>query len=136
MSKLDDLPSLGSGAPGMGGNRSGFNAASFDDEPVGVGVGGDIDESEGGGFDDFNLEADQFGDSSNKYDNAEKHLQDFYKEENEGFKIENPQGKKQKGPGGFRVSIEGLNNKRNVAEEDLDEESIEEDIQTDREEQI
>ena len=101
LSALDDLPSLGNGAP----NRSGFNAASFDDDPVQM-----PDEDESGGFDDFNLDADQFGDSSNKYENAEKHLQDFYKEETEGFKIENPQGKKQRGPGGFRVSIEGLKN--------------------------
>ena len=44
------------------------------------------DESQDG-FDDFDINEDVVGDSSNKFDDAEKHLQDFYKEENEGYKI-------------------------------------------------
>lgn len=74
MTKLDDLPSLGnkpkSGFGGFGGNdfKAGGGSATFDDES-------------NDGFDDFDLNEDAFGDSSNKFDDAEKHLKDFYKEE-------------------------------------------------------
>lgn len=45
------------------------------------------DDASQDGFDDFDINEDVVGDSSNKFDDAEKHLQDFYKEENEGYKI-------------------------------------------------
>ena len=76
MTKLNDLPSLG-GPPGANrfggfGAGDGFNSgggkATFDDES-------------NDGFDDFDMNEDAFGDSSNKFDDAEKHLKDFYKEE-------------------------------------------------------
>ena len=43
---------------------------------------------------------------------------------------------KNKGRGGFKVAIGGINNKRNDEEDDIEEEEmIEEDIQTDRDDQ-
>ena len=79
MSKLGDLPSLGGPAPGAnrfgGGFAAGGGKATFDDES-------------NDGFDDFDMNEDAFGDSSNKFDDAEKHLKDFYKEEQEGFKMQ------------------------------------------------
>ena len=60
MTKLDDLPSLG----GFGGKAdkkgAGFGAKQEDDD----------------GFDDFDMDEDKFGDSSNKFDDAERFLQD------------------------------------------------------------
>ena len=82
MTKLDDLPSLGGPPgrqPGGGFNRFGGFGVADDDHPV--------DDESNDGFDDFDLNEDAFGDSSNKFDDAERHLKDFYKEENEGFKI-------------------------------------------------
>ena len=106
MSSLNDLPSLG-----------GSKKAAA--PPV---------EEE---FDDFDFGADQIGDSSNKLSDAEKRLQDFYKEESEGFKVQVPTAKTEKNKGrsppraGFKVSIDGVDNKD-------EEEEIEEEIQTDR----
>lgn len=81
MTKLDDLPSLGGPPgrkpPGGFGRFGGFGAD--DAEPV--------DDESNDGFDDFDINEDAFGDSSNKFDDAEKHLKDFYREESEGFKI-------------------------------------------------
>lgn len=57
MTKLDDLPSLGMG---LGGKQAK--------------IGSGFDKDDSGGFDDFDLEEDRFGDSSNKFDDAEKHL--------------------------------------------------------------
>lgn len=125
MAKLDDLPSLG-GAPGgqkkFGRFGGGFNAdggkATFDDES-------------NDGFDDFDLNEDAFGDSSNKFDDAEKHLKEFYQEEKEGFKVssadkkDNSAGKKK---GGFKVNIHGMNRKESLNDDDFEEEIIEEDI--------
>ena len=74
MTNLDDLPSLSnkpkSGFGGFVGNdfKAGGGSATFDDES-------------NDGFDDFDLNEDAFGDSSNKFDDAEKHLKDFYKEQ-------------------------------------------------------
>lgn len=45
------------------------------------------DDESNDGFDEFNMNDDVIGDSSNKLDNAEKYLQDYYREQNEGFKI-------------------------------------------------
>ena len=50
------------------------------------------------GFDDFDFEDDQqqksvLGGSQDKFSKAEQHLQDFYKEEQEGFKVGNHQKK-------------------------------------------
>ena len=85
-------------------------------------------EEDSGGFDDFDFEEDHLGDSSNKFDEAEKQLQDFYKEENEGYKIGAANTKDKKGRAGFKVSIGGLN-KKNEEEDDIEEEEIiEEDI--------
>ena len=47
-------------------------------------------EEDSGGFDDFNFDEDHLGDSSNKFDDAEKHLREFEKEENEGYQISHP----------------------------------------------
>ena len=63
--------------PGGFGRFGGFGAD--DAEPV--------DDESNDGFDDFDINEDAFGDSSNKFDDAEKHLKDFYREESEGFKI-------------------------------------------------
>jgi len=80
LTKLDDLPSLG-GPPqkkGHGRFGGGFIAG---------GGNADFDDESNDGFDDFDINEDAFGDSSNKFNDAEKHLKDFYKEESEGFKI-------------------------------------------------
>lgn len=104
MTKLDDLPSLG-GPPGRGGGfgrfGGGFGAANADP----------VEDESNDGFDDFDINEDHFGDSSNKFDDAERHLKDFYKEESEGFKISS--GKKDaaskanqaKKAAGFKVNI-------------------------------
>ncbi len=44
------------------------------------GFGGDNkdEDEDDGGFNDFDINEDVVGDSSNKFDDAEKHLQDFY----------------------------------------------------------
>ena len=91
-------------------------------------------DEDSGGFDDFDFEEDVIGDSSNKFDDAEKHLRDFEQEQQTGYKFEHPASKgKKQGRAGFQVAIGGINNKR---EDDEDEEEIiEEDIQTDRDEQ-
>ena len=127
MTKLADLPSLG-GPPG--GNRRGFGGfGGFDAadaaEPV--------EDESNDGFDDFDMNEDAFGDSSNKFDNAEKHLNDFYKEENEGFKISSNKagGKskvKQAKKAGFKVNIQGMDRKDSLNDDDFEEEIIEEDI--------
>ena len=44
-------------------------------------------EEESNGFGDFDFDQDHIGDSSNKLDDAEKRLQDFYKEDAEGFRV-------------------------------------------------
>ena len=126
MTKLDDLPSLGGPPgrkpPGGFGRFGGFGAAD-DAEPV--------DDDSNDGFDDLDINEDVFGDSSNKFDDAERHLKDFYKEESEGFKISH--GKKdaaskakQAKKAGFKVNIQGMNN--NDDDDDFEEEIIEEDI--------
>ena len=114
MTNLADLPGLGKPGPAAGPK---------------------FREEDSGGFDDFDFEEDHIGDSSNKFDEAEKQLRDFYKEENEGFKLGSGSlNEKNKRGGGFKVSIGGLN-KRNEDDDDIEEEEIiEEDIQTDREE--
>ena len=72
MAKLDDLPSLG-GPPGAKsggfGRFGGFSVNDADADPM-------VDESNDG-FDDFDMNEDAFGDSSNKFEDAEKHLLDF-----------------------------------------------------------
>ena len=120
------MPSLG--GAGKGGARGGFGRfGGFGDaeDPV--------DEESNDGFDDFDIvNEDAFGDSSNKFDDAEKHLKDFYKEENEGFKISagkkgtkaTSQSKKQD----FKVNIPGANRKESLNDDDFEEEIIEEDI--------
>ena len=111
MSSLNDLPSLGGKRPAP---------------PI---------EEDSNGFDDFDFGNDHIGDSSNKLSDAEKRLQDFYKEENEGFRVQVPTTKNEKPKNrspprsGFKVSIDGVDNK------DEDEE-IEEEIQTDRDDYI
>ena len=129
MTKLDDLPSLG-GPPGSkpaggGFGRFGGFGAADDAEPV--------DDDSNDGFDDFDINEDAFGDSSNKFDDAERHLKDFYKEESEGFKISS--GKKdaaskakQAKKAGFKVNIQGMNRKDSLNDDDFEEEIIEEDI--------
>ena len=127
MTALGDLPSLGGG----GGRFGGFGITPNVE---------DMDEDSNDGFDDFDLNEDAFGDSSNKFDDAEKHLKDFYQEEAEGFKIEANKGSKTKPnaaggkakekKGGFKVNIHGMNH-----DDDFDDDIIEEDIQTDRDEQ-
>lgn len=104
MSALADLPSLG-GPPGLKsrgmGGFGGFGADAA--EPV--------EDESNDGFDDFDMNEDAFGDSSNKFDNAERHLNDFYREENEGFKISSSKdsksknGKAQAKKAGFKVNI-------------------------------
>ena len=88
-------------------------------------------EEDSGGFDDFDFEEDHLGDSSNKFDEAERHLREFQEEESGGYKIEHPitaKEKDKKGRAGFKVSIGGLN-KKNEEEDDIEEEEIiEEDI--------
>ena len=130
MAKLDDLPSLGNplGQRGRPGGFGGFGG--FDDaEQVG-------DDESQDGFDDFDINEDVVGDSSNKFDDAEKHLQDFYKEENEGYKIGGQNDKaKNARKQGFKVNIQGVNRKDSLNDDEFDEEIIEEDIQTDRDEQ-
>ena len=133
MTKLDDLPSLGGPPgrqPGGGFGRFGGFGVADDEQPV--------DDESNDGFDDFDINEDAFGDSSNKFDDAERHLKDFYKEENEGFKISSNKNKadaaskaKQAKKAGFKVNIQGMHNQ----EEDFDDDIIEEDIQTDRDEQ-
>jgi len=95
LTKLDDLPSLGGPAPSRGMNalRGGF------------GKGGDDDSNNG--FDDFDLHEDVIGDSSNKFDNAEKHLKDFYQDEQEGFKMSsnNAANQNKAKKQGFKVNI-------------------------------
>ena len=76
------------------------------------GAGPQFREEDSGGFDDFDFEEDHIGDSSNKFDEAEKQLRDFYKEESEGFKLGSGGQSEQNKRGGFKVSIGGLN-KRN-----------------------
>ena len=133
MSALADLPSLG-GPPGLKsrgmGGFGGFGADAA--EPV--------EDESNDGFDDFDMNEDAFGDSSNKFDNAEKHLNDFYREENEGFKISSSKEKsknkaKQANKAGFKVNIQGMDRQDSLHDDDFDEEIIEEDIQTDRDEQ-
>lgn len=80
MSNLADLPSLGGPAPALGGRGGVFSMGLDAEENL------DDDESNDG-FDEFNMNDDVIGDSSNKLDNAEKYLQDYYREQNEGFKI-------------------------------------------------
>lgn len=103
-------------------------------------------EEDSNGFGDFDFAEDHIGDSSNKLDDAEKRLQEFYKEESEGYRVQaptskpagkptNPTGKPtdkkqtaaqtQKAKAGFNVRIDGMNTKD-------DEDEIEEEIQTDR----
>ena len=73
MTKLDDLPSLG----GLGGNKKrGFGGfGGFGDDDV---ASKPVEDESNDGFDDFDINEDAFGDSSNKFDAAEKHLKDFY----------------------------------------------------------
>ena len=130
MTKLDDLPSLG----GLGAKPRGFGGfGGFDEDAK------PVEEESNNGFDDFDINEDAFGDSSNKFDEAEKHLKDFYKEENEGFKISAQKKKddkaKQARKQGFKVNIGGMNRKDSY-DDDFDEEIIEEDIQTDRDDQM
>jgi|ERR1719469_369037 len=68
MSNLADLPSLGGPAPALGGR---FGNGFGQEKP---------EEDSNDGFDDFNMNEDVIGDSSNKLDNAEKYLQDYYRE--------------------------------------------------------
>ena len=75
MTSLNDLPSLG----GLGGKLRPGNRFG--------GGFGDKEEEDDNGFDDFDFNEDHFGDSSNKFDDAERLVQDQLKEENEGFKI-------------------------------------------------
>jgi hypothetical protein len=125
LTKLDDLPSLG-GPPqkkGHGRFGGGFIAG---------GGNADFDDESNDGFDDFDINEDAFGDSSNKFDDAEKHLKDFYKEESEGFKISSTEKKSDhqagKKKGGFKVNIQGMNRKESLNDDDFEEEVIEEDI--------
>ena len=72
LTKLDDLPSLGGPTGGRArgglGRFGGFDKGE-DASPM--------EEDSDGGFDDFDMNEHAFGDSSNKYDDAEKHLRDF-----------------------------------------------------------
>lgn len=121
LTSLNDLPSLGGKKQAL---------------PV---------EEESNGFGDFDFGEDHIGDSGNKLSDAEKRLQDFYKEESEGFNFQGPTAKAEKKPDkskakaqpdksgkgrpqrrGFKVKIDGV--------EDRDEDEIEEEIQTDRDE--
>ena len=121
MTALGDLPSLGGGGGRFGGFGITPNVEDMDED------------SNNDGFDDFDLNEDAFGDSSNKYDDAEKHLKDFYQEEAEGFKIEANKGGKAKPnaaagkgkekKGGFKVNIHGMTH-----DDDFDDDIIEEDI--------
>ena len=53
-------------------------------------------DEDSGGFDDFDFEEDVIGDSSNKFDDAEKHLRDFEQEQQTGYKFEHPASKGKK----------------------------------------
>lgn len=66
LTKLDDLPSLG----GFGKKQPAPKI-----------------EEDSNGFNDFDFDDDQIGDSSNKLSDAEKKLSEFYKDEKEGFKV-------------------------------------------------
>ena len=94
-------------------------------------------ESSGDGFDDFDFNEDHLGDSSNKFDEAEKLMKDFYKDEQEGFQVPVPNKDKKV----FQVDMKQLNKNRLGGSQanDVDSDSdigddIEEDIQTDRDE--
>jgi hypothetical protein len=66
---LGDLPSLGSG-------------------PV-INNAAKITNNSNSGFDDFGFDDDSEQEKpSSKINDAEKHLQDFYQEENEGFRLQ------------------------------------------------
>lgn len=69
MASLNDLPSLG-----------------------GPSKKAPVDE-DSNGFGDFDFNTDFIGDSNNKLDDAEKRLQDFYKEDKEGFHVQVPTAK-------------------------------------------
>jgi len=72
LTSLNDLPSLGGKKQAL---------------PV---------EEESNGFGDFDFGEDHIGDSGNKLSDAEKRLQDFYKEESEGFNVQVPTAKAEK----------------------------------------
>lgn len=115
MAKLDDLPSLG--VPPKKANHFSSN----------------IEKSGNDEFDDFNFDEDHLGDSSHKFDNAEKLVKDFYKENKEGFKLEDPKKNK------FNVDVKNMKGRLglyggNTFGDEVDDD-IEEDIQTDRDEQ-
>ena len=93
------------------------------------------DDESNDGFDDFDIHEDVIGDSSNKFDDAEKQLKDFYKEENAGFRISsNKKAEESKAKNaanarkGFKVNIHGMNRKESLDEDEFEEEIIEEDI--------
>jgi hypothetical protein len=109
LAKLDDLPSLG------GGMASKIPATQ------------QIVDDDSGGFGDFNFDEDHIGDSSNKFSDAEKHLKDFYKEENEGFKVEVPSASQNPKNRAFNVRIDGVN-AQTFDDDDMEEDIIEEDI--------
>lgn len=74
LTSLNDLPSLGGKKQAL---------------PV---------EEDSNGFGDFDFGEDHIGDSGNKLSDAEKRLQDFYKEESEGFNVQVPTAKAEKKP--------------------------------------
>jgi hypothetical protein len=83
-------------------------------------------------FGDFDFAEDHIGDSSNKLDDAERRLSDFYQEQKNGYRVQVPKGAKETKPkqpekkgvkSGFKVRIDGV---------DQEEEEIAEEIQTDR----
>lgn len=62
-------------------------------------------------------------------------MKDFYREENEGFRISSAEKASHNKKQGFKVNIHGVNQKDDDIDDDFEEEIIEEDIQTDRDEQ-
>ena len=75
------------------------------------------------------------GDSSNNLNEAERRLQEFQREESEGFRVSANSNANAKQKSGFKVNIQGMNRQESLDDDDFDEEIIEEDIQTDRDEQ-
>ena len=68
------------------------------------------------GFDAFDFAEDHLGDSSNKFEDAEKHLKEFELEEKQGYSLNAP------GNRSFKVQIDGVNAGADEIESEIEEE--------------